>query len=225
MGSIKVKAVRRRVKVLSRFLILLLLIQTTTASTTRAQTWDEWFRQKKTQLDYLTKQIAELEAYGGFLRQGYAISQRGLGAVKNWTSSELMLHSDYYHSLKEVGPALKNNPQAMEITAYASAIQGSFAQLNTKGMGAEGLAYIGGVKGKVLEECGANISELQLVMTSGPMQMTDSERLGRLNKIYADTKDLYGFARSFISQVQTLLLQKSREEQNIQTLKNYHGIN
>ncbi len=225
MGSIKVKAARRRIKVLSRFLTLLLLLQTAAATTTKAQTWDEWFRQKKTQLDYLAKQIAELQAYGGFLKQGYAVSQHGLGAVKNWASSESALHSDYYHSLKEVGPALKNNPQAMDIAAYASAIQGSFTQLNTKGMGAEGLAYIGGVKGKVLEECGADLSELDLVMTSGPMQMTDSERLGRLNKIYADIKDLYGFARSFTNQVQTLLLQKSREGQNIQTLKKYYGIN
>lgn len=224
MGSIKVKAARRRQKVLSRFLALLLLLQTATATTTRAQTWDEWFRQKKTQLDYLAKQIAELQAYGGFLKQGYAISQHGLGAVKNWTGSEFTLHSDYYHSLKEVSPALKNNPHAMDIAAYVSAIQGSFTQLNTKGMGAEGLAYIGWVKGKVLEECGADLSGLELVMTSGPMQMSDSERIERLDKIYADTQDLYGFARSFTNQVRTLLLQKSYEEQNIQTLKKYHGI-
>lgn len=225
MGSIKAEVARRRVKVLSRFLTLLLLIQTVTASTSKAQTWDEWFRQKKTQLDYLAKQIAELQAYGGFLKQGYAISQHGLGAVKNWASSEFALHSDYYHSLKEVGPALKNNPQAMDIAAYATAIRSSFGQLDTKGVSAEGLAYIKSVKGKVFEECGADLKELKLVMTSGQMQMKDSERIGRLDKIYADTKDLYGFARSFTNQVQTLLLQKSQEEQNIQTLKKYHGIN
>ncbi len=225
MGSIKVKAARRRLKVLSRFLILLLLIQTATASTTRAQTWDEWFHQKKTQLDYLAKQIAELQAYGGFLKQGYAISQHGLGAVKNWTGSEFALHSDYYHSLKEVSPAIKNNPRAMDIAAYASAIRNSFVQLNTKGMSAESLAYTNLVKGKVLEECGADLGELELVMTSGSMQISDSERIKRLDKIYADTKDLYGFIRSFINQVQTLLLQRSQEEQNIQTLKKYHGIN
>jgi len=224
MGSIKVKVARRRVKVIFRFLTLLLLLLAVTATTTKAQTWDEWFHQKKTQLDYLAKQIAELQAYGGFLKQGYAISQNGLAAVKNWTGSEFALHSDYYHSLKEVSPALKNNPQAMEITAYASAIQGSFTRLNTKGLGAEGLAYTNRVKGKVFEECGANLSELQLVMTSGPMQMTDSERLERLNKIYVGTKDLYGFARSFTNQVRTLLLQKLQVEQNIQTLKKYYGI-
>lgn len=225
MGSIKVEAARRRAKVLSRFLILLLLIQTVTASTSKAQTWDEWFRQKKTQLDYLAKQIAELQAYGGFLKQGYAISQHGLGAVKNWTGSEFALHSDYYQSLKEVSPALKNNPRAMDIAAYISAIRDSFGQLNTKGMSTEGLAYTNLVKGKVLEECGAGLGELKLVMTSGPMEMTDSERIERLDKIYADTKDLYGFARSFTSHVRTLLLQKSQEEQNIQTLKKYYGIN
>lgn len=224
MVSIKVKAARQRVKVLSRFLILLLLLAATT-STTKAQTWDEWFHQKKTQLDYLAKQIAELQAYGGFLKQGYAISQQGLGAVKNWTGSEFTLHSNYYQSLKEVSPAIKNNPRAMDIAAYASAIRNSFARLNTKGMSAESLAYINLVKGKVLEECRADLGELELVMTSGLMEMKDSERIERLDKVYANTKDLYGFARSFINQVQTLLLQKSHEEQNIQTLKKYYGIN
>lgn len=225
MGSIKVKAVRRKLRVLFRFLTLLLLLQTAAATTTKAQTWDEWFHQKKTQLDYLAKQIAELQAYGGFLKQGYAISQQGLGAVKNWTGSEFTLHSNYNQSLKEVSPAIKNNPRAMDIAAYASAIRNSFARLNTKGMSAESLAYINLVKGKVLEECRADLGELELVMTSGPMEMKDSERIEHLDKVYANTKDLYGFARSFINQVQTLLVQKSHEEQNIQTLKKYYGIN
>ena len=43
-----------------------------------AQTWDEWFEQKKTQIQYLEKQIVELGIFIGDLQKGYQIVQKGL---------------------------------------------------------------------------------------------------------------------------------------------------
>jgi cell fate (sporulation/competence/biofilm development) regulator YlbF (YheA/YmcA/DUF963 family) len=202
-----------------------LFINVATCTISKAQSWDEWFRQKKTQIDYLTKQIAELQLYTGYLKQGYAISKNGLGTVRDWTNGEFILHSDYYNSLKTVNPELRNNPEAKAIIAYATAISDSFTQLDLKGLSDESRSYISRVKSKVLAECDADISELQLVMTSGKTEMTDDERLRRLNKVYEAIKDKYQFTCSFTSRVNVLLQQKSQEEQNIQTLKKYYGIN
>lgn len=214
MASIKIMTV-----------LISLLINVVNCTTSKAQSWNEWFRQKKTQIDYLTKQIAELQVYAGYLKQGYAISKNGLGTIRDWTNGESILHSDYYNSLKTVSPELRNNPEAKAIIAYAATISDSFERLNPEGLSDESKSYITRVKSKVLAECAADISELQLVMTSGKTEMTDDERLRRLNKVYEAIKEKYQFTCSFTSRVNVLLQQKPQDEQNIQTLKKYYGIN
>ena len=214
MGSIKMTTV-----------LIALFINVAACTISKAQSWDEWFRQKKTQIDYLTKQIAELRVYSSYLKQGYTISENGLGTIRDWTNSESILHSDYYNSLKTVSPELRNNPEAKAIIAYATAISDSFTQLDFKGLSDESKSYINRVKSRVLAECDADISELQLVMTSNRAEMTDDERIKRLNKVYEAIKDKYQFTCSFTSQLNVLQRQKSQDEQNIQTLKKYYGIN
>ena len=48
----------------------------------KAQTFAEWFQQKKTQIKYLTEQIAALEQYGNYVKQGYRIAQGGWGGSR-----------------------------------------------------------------------------------------------------------------------------------------------
>ncbi len=202
--------------------MLMLLITTTS---TKAQTWNEWFNQKKTQIKYLTKQIAELQIYGGYLKQGYHISQNGLGTISGWTKGEFNLHQGYYQSLKTVNPQIKDDPKATAIIEYQDAIIGDFDLLDgITSLTNENRQYIVQVKKKVLEECDTDLSELRLVMISGKAEMTDDERIKRLDKVFMATKEKYQFTQSFTSHVRSLVLQKSEEEQNIKTLKKYYGI-
>ncbi len=204
----------------------LLLLLTASATATKAQIFDEWWHQKSTQIKYLTQQIAALQVYGGYLKQGYQISQNGLGTIKDWTKGEFNLHSDYYNSLKTVSSEIKDNPKAAAIVQYAGTIPGLFDHLNNlDGLNADNQRYISAVQNKVLAECDADIAELQLVMTSGKTEMTDDERIKRLDQIYTRIKDKYAFTLSFCNQVKNLLLQKTQDEQSIQTLRRLYGIN
>lgn len=204
----------------------LLLLFTATATLTQAQTFAEWFSQKKTQIKYLTQQIAVLGVYGNSIKQGYQTSQNGLGTIRNWTNGEFNLHSGYYASLKTVNPEIRDNPKATAIVADAAAIPGQLDRLNSLGgLSVAYRKYIGAVKEKILAECDQDIFELQLTMTSGKAEMTDNERMKRLDQIYVRMKDKSQFTMSFCNQVKALLLQKTQEEQNIQTLKQWYGIN
>ncbi|WP_462267709.1 hypothetical protein [Mucilaginibacter sp.] len=204
---------------------LLLLLSMLSARVTQAQTWDEWFKQKKTQLKYMTQQIAALETYGSYVKKGYAIASKGLGNIKDLTGGELGLHTDYYHSLKAVNPMVKNNPKAAAIVQYLAVIPGKLDQVEMlPGLNPDGQAYISSVTAKVLDECQADIAELELVLTSGQAAMTDDERLKRLDDLYGRVKNKYSFTLFLHSQVRMLLLQKAGERQSLQTLKNYYGI-
>jgi hypothetical protein len=196
------------------------------SSTVHAQTFAEWWSQKSTQIKYLEQQIVALQVYGGYIKKGYQISQNGLGSISNWARGEFNLHSDYYTSLKSVNPAIKNDPKASSIVGYATAISGQFDQVTSlNGLSDDNKTYIGAVQQKVLDECSKDISELQLVMTSGKAEMTDDERIKRLDRLYASMKDKYAFTMTFCSQVKTYLLQKTQDNQETQTLRRLYGIN
>jgi uncharacterized coiled-coil protein SlyX len=193
---------------------------------TQAQTFAEWFSQKKTQIKYLTQQIAALERYGSYVKQGYTISQHGLGNIGEFISGEYGLHSGYYGSLKTVNPEIKSNGKADSIVRYTEQIPGQFDHLNNlNGLDNDNRRYIAQVKTKVLDECNKDLAELQLVIADRQAQMTDNERIKRLDEIYGRMKDKYAFTQSFCNQVRMLLIQRSRELDDVQSLGRYYGIN
>src|SRR5690606_38045577 len=91
-------------RIMKKNALLLFMVSLMTVTTTWAQspTFNEWFRQKKTQRKYLVKQIAALKVYLEYLKKGYEIVDKGLttiGEIKNGTFS---LDKDYFNSLKAV---------------------------------------------------------------------------------------------------------------------------
>lgn len=192
---------------------------------TQAQTFAEWFSQKKTQIKYLTQQIAALEQYGSYVKQGYQIAQGGWGGIGNWVKGEFDLHSAYYSSLRTVNPAIKNDPKADSIVTYAQLISQQFDQLNgLLSLDEDTRSYIGRVKTAVLTETDKDIAELQMVMADGKAQLTDDERIKRLDAIYERVKDKLVFSSSFCDDVRMLIVQRNNSLNDIKTLKSIYGI-
>jgi len=193
---------------------------------TRAQTFSEWFSQKKTLIKYLTQQIAALEQYGSYVKQGYQIAQGGWGGIGNWVKGEFDLHSAYYNSLRTVNPAIKNDPKADSIVACAQLIPQQFDHLDgLMALDANTRSYIHQVKAAVLLETDKDLAELQVVMTNGKAQLTDDERIKRLGAIYERVKDKLVFSGSFCNDVRMLIVQRNQELQDTQTLGRYYEIN
>lgn len=74
----------------------------------RAQTFDEWFRQKSTQLKYLRQQIAALSAYSGVTEDGYRIVGRGTDSIAAVKRSDVGMFAGYFSSLGTAKPAIRN---------------------------------------------------------------------------------------------------------------------
>lgn len=184
-----------------------------------AQTFAEWFSQKKTQIKYLTQQIAALEQYENYIKQGYSISKYGLGNIGSNLKGEFGTHSAYYNSLSAVNPSVKGGAKADSMLSYAKQIPVLFDRVSAlDDLDAGSRDYIGKVETKVLSECAKDLAEMQVVLTDGKVQLTDDERIKRLDAIYGRMKDKYVFTRSFCNDVRMLLLQRDRELQDIQTV-------
>ena len=95
----------------------------------QAQTWSEWFKQKKTQKKYLLQQIAALEVYAGYLKKGYKIFDGGLSAIRDITHGEFNLHNAFISSLKQVSPEIRKDARIAEIIALQVSIMKAFERI------------------------------------------------------------------------------------------------
>jgi len=226
MESNKLKGQWRKLKGLLIFCLGSSLLLLGSAERSEAQTFGEWFNQKETLMKYLLQQIAAVAQYSIYVKQGYQISRSGLGNIGAYIKSEHGLHSAYYSSLRTVNPEIKDNPKADTIISYAVQIPGQFDHLNSlTGLDEGNRKYIAQVEAKVLAECDKDLTELQLVLTSGEAQMSDDERINRLDHIYFRVKDKYAFTQSFCNNVRMLLLQRNGELQDVLSSGRYYEIN
>lgn len=192
----------------------------------KAQTFAEWFSQKKTQIKYLTEQIAALNACETSLRQGYNMMKSEWGAIGNFKNGEFGLHQDYYNSLSQVNPLVKNSTDLQTIQSEQQSIISQFNSVqHLSGLSASEQTYIGLVQQNIINQCAKDLNDLQAVLTSGELVMTDDERIKRINQLTAAIKDKYLFTCSFCVQVRLLAIQHNQDNQNIQTLNQLYGIN
>lgn len=206
--------------------IVLLLLVAAAAPKCSAQTWGEFFNQKKTQRKYLLNQITALQAYIGYAKKGYAVVSEGINTVGDISRGEFGLHSAFISGLKRVSPAVRNDARVAEIIAMQLSILKGFSSLKAGGqLSAEQMSYVAEVSGGVTSACYQDLSELLLIVSSGELEMNDKERLERLDQVHARMVEKSGFTSSFCLEVKGLISQKATESETLQKLRRYYGIN
>jgi hypothetical protein len=209
--------------------LLILFLFGMFATTTYAQTFAEWFRQKKTQKQYLIQQIAALQVYIGYAQKGYSIAKEGLNTIGELKRGEFKLHTDYFNSLKSFNPKIKQYAKVSDIMAMqVTIIQGyskTRRQVRKSGVfNEEELDYIMRVLGRLLYDCENTLNELIAVTTDGNLEMKDDERLERIDILYQDMTDKYTFSRSFNKETMVLAASRIKENNDVQTSRALYGI-
>jgi hypothetical protein len=192
-----------------------------------AQTWDEWFRQKKTQRRYLAKQIALLKVYLGYLKKGYEIADKGLTTIHNIKNGDFNLHRDFFGSLKNVNPHIRNSAKVADIIAFQIYIIQSIRQVNNfcknnEQFTPEEIQYVAAVYSNMLFLCDASISELLMIIGTNQTEMKDDERLMRIDRLYDDVLDKQAFVKAFDSDVRLIAREREREQQSIERMRKQH---
>ncbi|MDB5014296.1 MAG: hypothetical protein JWQ25_2498 [Daejeonella sp.] len=204
-----------------KVLIFLLLL----SGSVKAQTWDEFFKQKKTQRKYLIQQLAALKMYAGYLKKGYDMTNNGINTIKGFTKGEFDLHEDYFNSFKSINPAIVSKKRIMEIIAFQLAIQRNFVSAKHAEFQQEsdGL-YIVEVKRHVLAECDTDMDALLKIISSERFELKDDERLKRLEQIHQRMKDKCQFSLSFLNQVKMLAVERVQAVNDNISMSRIYGI-
>lgn len=203
---------------------------TSFAGQAQSPNWNEWFRQKKTQRKYLIQQIAALKVYLEYLKKGYDIAQKGLTTIGDIKNGTFNLDKDYFSSLKQVNPVVRNSPKVNAVLAYQHSIVKDFKKLyedsrDEEMLTPEEIRYIENVYHNMLTECEDSIDELTLITTSGEAEMKDDERLHRLDKVHEDMLEKYAFTKDFTASVRLIILNRSKEKRETQELqKSYSEV-
>lgn len=226
MGLIKQKDKRLKLKALAFGWLGCFLLCASSFQPVSAQTFAEWFSQGKTQLKYLTQQIAALNALRVSGEQGYSMLKNEWGAIGNWKNGEFGLHQTYYASLSSVSPVVKSSVSVSDLQSRQQSMVALFGALRKlPGLYTDELVYIAAVREKVMAAYGNDLSELQKVMQSGVLVMSDDERLKRVKALTAELQDQYEFSCSFSAEVRMLSVQRIREQNEVQTLNGVYGNN
>lgn len=192
----------------------------------RAQTWSEWFAQKKTQKKYLLEQIAALEVFAKDVKKGYQIVSSGLNVIHNIKHGEFSLHKTYFTSLKKVNPNVKNMAMVVDIITTDLTIKKAFkAFISHNELSAAEKNYIADVYKHLDKDCLNDLDELQNVITDDSLQMSDDQRIGKIANIHKAMQDKAAFSQAFLNQAKVLSLQKTKEQTEVKTIQQLYDIN
>jgi hypothetical protein len=188
-----------------------------------AQTWSEWFSQKKTQKKYLLEQVAALKIYAGYLKKGYEIGSSGLDFIKGATKGEFDLHGAFFSSLKAVSPEVKRNSKIAEIIQMQLQIGKAFSSIKKlELLGNAHQDYAALVGSSLMGDCLSDIEELLLVITSGKVEMGDDERLDRIDRLYRSMQEKKTFALRFATAARSLAAGRSQELKTLKEMEEWY---
>lgn len=195
----------------------------------KAQAFQEWFNQKKTQIKYLVEQIAAFEVYAGYVKKGYDIANDGLGTIRSLKKGDLNLHNDHFSSLKQVNPVIRRYGRVAGIVTmqdYILKISSAALQAarSSRLLTAGEMAYLDKVHEHLIRQSASDLDQLILLVTDGKLEMKDDERIKRVDELYDDIKDKYAFMQSFSGGVSVLMLQRTKEQQEVNNERKIHSI-
>lgn len=209
--------------------IVIVVLVLTVSVGAKAQTFKEWFEQKKTQIEYLVNQIAALKVYANTIEKGYRIAHEGLTVIGNIKKGDFSLHSNYFSSLKLVNPQIKTYWKVADIIQTEVSIIKSYNRQNkllhsSRSFTSDEVKYCSAVFSNLLDGCNDIIDELIAMTTDHRLQMKDDERMERIDELHAAIKDRQKFILSFESEISLLAVQRARDQNDVVLLRSLLGI-
>lgn len=175
------------------------------------------------------QKLSQLKQMLADLKKGYEIIYKGYSTIKNISEGNFNLHQVFLDGLLEVSPAVRNYKKVVDIVSLQLRIVAeykfAFKQFKENGKFTPGeIDYMGKVYSHLFDESVKNLETLTMILTSGTLRMSDDERLKQIDTLYEDMVDKLTFLRHFNNQTSVLLLQRTKDENEINLSKKFYGL-
>lgn len=176
------------------------------------------------------EKLAQFKQILSDMKKGYKILNGGYNTIKDLSEGNFSLHKTFLDALLEVSPTVKNYKRVADIIdyqiilvkEYKSAIN-RFKQDNN--FNQQELAYLESVYENLFKQSLNNLDDLVTIITANKLRMSDDERLGAIDKIFADMQDKLLFLRYFNNNTTVLAVQRAKERNDAKTMRLIYGIN
>lgn len=181
-------------------------------------------RSQNNQIKLYVQQIAANKVYLEYLQKGYKIARQGLTFIGNVKDGHFKIDKDFFLSLESINPKIRNYWKVAEIVNYGLAISSDFKNVlkvmrESKVFAGSEVEYVSGVRVRLLTGCENILMDLIPVITTGKMELSDNERIKRIDSLHADMEDCFLFTKNFCTSTKVQVLQRQQELRDVQVMK------
>ena len=177
----------------------------------------------------LLLQIAALQTYIGYAKKGYTVVKKGLNFIGDVKKGEVNLHSDYFNSLLQVNPKVKNYVRVGEIIS----LQIKILKVHKKTLelvrqddlfNGDELDYIEKAFERLIDNCNGTLDQLLTISTDAKLEMTDDQRIERIDGLYKTMVEDYSFCEHLSEEIKILSLSKAKEKKDARQSQILNGL-
>ncbi|QXV66802.1 conjugal transfer protein TraI [Mucilaginibacter sp. 21P] len=157
------------------------------------------------------------------------LSRFRLTEISGWSEKQEKLYGDYYDELLKVKSTIAYYQRIRDLAGKQVAIVGEYQRawklFRSDGHFKPGeLVEMERVYVGILDAAMKNLDQIMLVINPGKTQMTDQQRLEMINQAGDQLDENYSDLRQYNNQNLILTLHRSKDLNELQTLKNYYGL-
>ena len=195
----------------------------------KAQLVNEWLRQNATQRKYLLQQIISLQAHIAQLKKGYDIAKKGYNTIQSVKNGEFSLHNIFISDLKIVNPKIKKYARVADIISNQFTILKVCNESVRKVRGSgrfrpPEIAAIADVSATLLKEVAKTIDQLAAVVLNGKYEMSDDERINRIDRLYTQSTQQLNASYAISQQVNFVDRNRLQEFSESDAMRKLYGI-
>jgi len=185
--------------------------------------------QEMQQLLLNIEKLAQFKQILQDMKKGYQILNGGYKKIKDLSQGNFSLHKTFIDGLMQVSPTVKNYKRVGDIINYQMLLvkeyKSSFKRFNNSALFNEKeIKYVEKVYANLFKQSLRNLDELTMVITANKLRMSDDERLESIDRIYIDMQDKLLFLRSFNANASVLSVQRSKEHNDVYSLRNIYKV-
>ncbi|RAV98851.1 hypothetical protein [Pseudochryseolinea flava] len=210
-----------------KIVLISIVVLSMTSATCQAQfeekpNQDELTKQNQTQIKYLFQQIAQLQLYHSYVKQGMTIVRGGLRVIHTIKNGKFELDENVLAALGHTKAVINSDPRAKAVAASSRAIAQSGGNVQT--ICSSGLLNLGesqyarAVMASLLKSARENEAHFVEINRDRHFEMTDDERLQQLQMAFDHAQRLVGFARVFEGNLRLVVNQRHLESDEIKRL-------
>jgi hypothetical protein len=157
------------------------------------------------------------------------LSKFRLNEISSWSEKQRSLYDEYYQELWKVKSSIAYYQRIKELglkqVAMVSEYQRAWKLFQSdKHFRPEEITEMQRVYLGMLDASAKNLDQIMLVINPGKTQMTDQQRLEAINRAGDSLDETFGDLKQYNNQNMILSLHRSKDLNEIQTIRNYYGL-